>query len=186
MNHPLADNSLVISRFIFPKPKKDIANIVVCCSCDWHFSVNYCLLYKILCHFIKTSFVPGYEIKKRSHKIFCLVSWVAINHYFFTLDWVQFVNYWNIVHIVLQISFLSMISNFCACKQELIECLIFVSGPQIRVRNKKVFFLFLNQNICCGYSKEPSQWDGFFEHPKHMFKVMDKKIIAILFAKNFA
>ena len=30
------------------------------------------------------------------------------------------------------------------------------------------FFLFLNQNICCGYSKEPSQWDGSFEHPKHM------------------
>ena len=23
-------------------------------------------------------------------------------------------------------------------------------------RNRKLFFLFLNQNICCGYSKEPS------------------------------
>ena len=34
-------------------------------------------------------------------------------------------------------------------------------------------------NIRCGYSKEPSQWDGSFEHPKHMFKLMDKKIIAI-------
>ena len=28
------------------------------------------------------------------------------------------------------------------------------SDPQIRVCN---FFLFLNQNICCGYSKEPSR-----------------------------
>ena len=28
--------------------------------------------------------------------------------------------------------------------------------------------------------KEPSQWDGSFEHPKHMIKLMDKKIIAIL------
>ena len=33
----------------------------------------------------------------------------------------------------------------------------------------------LNQNICCGYSKEPSQWDGSFEHPKHMIKLMGKK-----------
>ena len=31
------------------------------------------------------------------------------------------------------------------------------SGPMIRVRNGIFFFLFLNQNICCGYSKEPSQ-----------------------------
>ena len=28
---------------------------------------------------------------------------------------------------------------------------------QIRVRTGKLFFLFLNQNICCGYSKELSQ-----------------------------
>ena len=52
--------------------------------------------------------------------------------------------------------------------------------PQIRECNWKLFFLFLNQNICCGYSKEPSQWDGSFEHPKYMFKLIDKKIIAIL------
>ena len=53
------------------------------------------------------------------------------------------------------------------------------AGPQIGVRNWKLFFLFLNQNICCGYSKEP-RWDGSFQHPKHMFKLMDKKIMAIL------
>ena len=35
---------------------------------------------------------------------------------------------------------------------------------------QKVIFLFLNQNIRCEYSKEPSQWDGSFEHPKHMQK----------------
>ena len=58
------------------------------------------------------------------------------------------------------------------------------SRPQIRVSNWKLLFLFLNQNICCGYSKEPSQWDGSFEHPKHTFKLMDKKIIAILRRKN--
>ena len=47
-----------------------------------------------------------------------------------------------------------------------------ISGLQIRVCTRKLFFLFLNQN--------PSQWDGSFEHPKHMFQLMDKKIIAIL------
>ena len=28
--------------------------------------------------------------------------------------------------------------------------------------------------------KEPSQWDGSFEHPKHMFEMMVKKIITYL------
>ena len=31
------------------------------------------------------------------------------------------------------------------------------TGLQIRVCTGKLFFLSLNQNICCGYSKEPSQ-----------------------------
>ena len=30
------------------------------------------------------------------------------------------------------------------------------------MRNRKIIFLFLNQNICCGYWKEPSQWDVFW------------------------
>ena len=55
-----------------------------------------------------------------------------------------------------------------------------VSGPQIRVCNRKLSFLFLNQNICCGYTKKTSRWDSSFEHPKHMFKLIDKKIIAFL------
>ena len=54
------------------------------------------------------------------------------------------------------------------------------SGLQIRVCNLKLFFLFLNQNTCCGYSKEPSRLDGSSELPKHMFKLMDKKMITIL------
>ena len=51
------------------------------------------------------------------------------------------------------------------------------SGLQIRVRNQKLFFLFLNQTICCGCSKEPSQGGGLFEHPQHMLKLVDKKKI---------
>ena len=54
------------------------------------------------------------------------------------------------------------------------------TGPQMRVHNWKLFFLFLSQNICCGYSKEPSHRGDSFEHPKHMFKLMEKKIIAIV------
>ena len=29
--------------------------------------------------------------------------------------------------------------------------------PLVKIELQKIFFLFLNQNICCGYSKEPSQ-----------------------------
>ena len=31
------------------------------------------------------------------------------------------------------------------------------SGLTLRVRNENLILLFLNQNICCRYSKEPSQ-----------------------------
>ena len=41
-------------------------------------------------------------------------------------------------------------------------------------------FLFLIQNICCGYSKESSQLDDSFEHPKHMIKLMGRKIFTSL------
>ena len=37
-----------------------------------------------------------------------------------------------------------------------------------------------NQNICLGFSKEPSQWDCSFEHSKLMLKLMDKKLFPIL------
>ena len=57
-------------------------------------------------------------------------------------------------------------------------------GLQIRVLIGKPFSLFLIQNICCGYSKEPSQWDGSFEHPKHMIKLTGKVINEILGAQT--
>ena len=31
------------------------------------------------------------------------------------------------------------------------------TGLKLRVHTNKIIFSFLNQNICCGYSKEPSQ-----------------------------
>ena len=42
----------------------------------------------------------------------------------------------------------------------------------------------LNQNICCGYSNQPSQCYGSFEHPQHMFKLTGKEINAILGAQT--
>ena len=59
------------------------------------------------------------------------------------------------------------------------------SGLQLRVPTKKLIFLFLNQNIYCGNSKEPSQCDGSFEDPKHVIKLMGKKIFTILRSKMF-
>ena len=50
-----------------------------------------------------------------------------------------------------------------------------------RVFNWKSIFLFLNQNICCGYSKER---DGSFEHTEHMFKLTGKKNVNNLQLKN--
>ena len=47
----------------------------------------------------------------------------------------------------------------------------------------KIVFLFLNKNTCCGYTKEPSQSDSSSEHPKHMFRLLGMKIIAILCSK---
>ena len=63
------------------------------------------------------------------------------------------------------------------CKRELVALLrtLIKSAYQ-----KQIIFLFLNQNICCGYSKEPYQLDGSYEHPKHMLKLMDKKIFKLI------
>ena len=37
------------------------------------------------------------------------------------------------------------------------ELIFTKTGLQLRVCIEKLIFLFLNQNICCGYSKELSQ-----------------------------
>ena len=50
----------------------------------------------------------------------------------------------------------------------------------IKSAYQKLDFLFLNQNMCCGYSKDPSQWYGSFEYPKCMLKLMGKKILTLL------
>ena len=44
----------------------------------------------------------------------------------------------------------------------------FHSHFQSGMHKSKFIFLFLNKNICCGYSKE--LWDSF-ECPKHILKL---------------
>ena len=51
------------------------------------------------------------------------------------------------------------------------------------MRNKKIIFLFLNQNICCGYSKEPSQFHGSFENQIIELKMIGKTIVTVLLWK---
>ena len=36
-------------------------------------------------------------------------------------------------------------------------------------------FLTISFNICFGFSKELSQWDGSIEYPQHMFWLRNKK-----------
>ena len=43
------------------------------------------------------------------------------------------------------------------------------TGAEIKI----MIFLFFDQSICCGNSKEPSQCDGSLDHPKQMVKLMD-------------
>ena len=43
------------------------------------------------------------------------------------------------------------------CFVQSVACQIGNPGLKLRVCIEKLIFLFFNQNICCGYSKEPSQ-----------------------------
>ena len=52
-----------------------------------------------------------------------------------------------------------------------LSCLLTINRmPLDRSAYWKNIFLVSHPNICCGYSKEPSEWDGSFEHQEHMFK----------------
>ena len=46
-------------------------------------------------------------------------------------------------------------------------------------------FLFLNQNICYGYSKDIFQLDDSLEHPKHILKLTSKKIFTFFYARKY-
>ena len=46
-------------------------------------------------------------------------------------------------------------------------------------------FLPINFNICFGCSNEPSQWDGSFEYPQHMFWLRNKKVNFLVRTLNY-
>ena len=52
-------------------------------------------------------------------------------------------------------------------------------GKKIKSLRKLNFLIWIYE-IWYGYSKEPSQWDGPLQPPKHMFKLMGKKLIKSL------
>ena len=47
-----------------------------------------------------------------------------------------------------------------------------------------IFFLFLNENICCGYSLEAPRRGASNEYPQHMFLLRNKKDISIFWMKK--
>ena len=53
--------------------------------------------------------------------------------------------------------FAKVISNLNNTSRQKVNLSRPIAGLYLRVCNRKIIFLFLNQNICCGYSKEPSQ-----------------------------
>ena len=57
--------------------------------------------------------------------------------------------------------------------------LIYIYRPPDKSVIENILFLFLNQNVCYGYSKETSQRDGSIEHSKHVFKLLGTKIITL-------
>ena len=42
-------------------------------------------------------------------------------------------------------------------------------------RKIAIIYLSFSYNMCFGWTKEPSHWDGSFEHPQHMFWLRNKK-----------
>ena len=64
-------------------------------------------------------------------------------------------------------------------------CGLRLDGRYKRMRDLKLFSYFSTKTYVVGEcSKEPSQWDGSFEHPKQMLKLMGKKIFTVLCSKS--
>ena len=47
-----------------------------------------------------------------------------------------------------------------------------------------IFFLFLEENICCGYSLEAPHWGASNEYPQQMFSLRNKNVISIFQMKK--
>ena len=56
---------------------------------------------------------------------------------------------------------------------------IHLSNQNLLARKIDVF-LFLEENICCGYTLEASQRGAFSEYPQHEFSLRNKKNIYLI------
>ena len=59
----------------------------------------------------------------------------------------------------------------------------FFLAPQVGACSWKLFILYLNQNIYCGYSKEQSQWDCSFEN--HWYERVTENYLSSLPIKPY-
>ena len=126
----------------------------------------------------------NFHVKHKTCNIFLFLS----NIFFFFLKM-----YAHVQHKVVVIStFRSKMSQFSLKLYLILNTLYFFftflsqfSGLKIKCCKSDLNLLFLIENICCGYSKEPSHWDGSFEHPQHIFRLTNEKIITILGFKLF-
>ena len=131
---------------------------------DVSSSLLFALLINNLCTLLREQFAGGIFITEEVSDIFCLM---------FADDIA------NCAHTQIRLQRqLNIISEFCQLTKKTVnlnktEIIVFrnggplrsyeswtfngIPGLQIRVRIEKLFSLFLIQNICCGYSKEPSQ-----------------------------
>ena len=66
----------------------------------------------------------------------------------------------------------------------LVQILYQVLKLQIRGGIHIIFFLFLDENICCGYSLEAPRWGASNKYPQHMFSLRNKKDISIFRMKK--
>ena len=160
-------------------------------SYQWYWIYMYALLWKFKC------FCKGYLnackneliIYETAHKILVLiwsVSSVCSNMPVYTSSLARAFSYhickvWKQWKVLTKYYISSPTGDIN--KGILKKAFVHISGLHLRVDTKKLDFLFLNQNICCGYSKEPSQWDDSFEGPKHMVKLMGKKILTLLLSR---
>ena len=101
--------------------------------------------------------------------------WTNIGFSFINLT-VNLFHYSTLIEQGLYLHILHFDSHRCPCLTVSFYVQAFRCLKSLVVHTEKLFFLFLNQNKSCGYSKEPSQWDGSFEHPKHMLKLIGKEI----------
>ena len=67
--------------------------------------------------------------------------------------------------------------NLCVL---LLDLLKYIALVMWRVPYKKLIFFFSTKTYVVGTQKEPSQWDGSFEHPQNLLKIRGKKTFTIV------